>query len=153
MKSILKAHEKTLPDIASRDVRQPAPTLQDELRTKGNLKKKQRVGSKKALGSFFYFDLLEHWKEHGPAAIAAVYKDSPSTYLKCVAAVLPRDLNVNVNIYDGLTTDELRAQLLDLQAAAREFDRANRAPAKLELEGTAEPTPNLPAIPETDRLS
>ncbi len=93
--------------------------------------------ARQALGSHFYYDLFTHWREYGPEAIQKVYETDPATYLRCVVAVLPKQLDVTVTQYEGLSVDELRSELVNLQTAAREFDARPAAPAA----NGADPTP------------
>lgn len=65
--------------------------------------------------------------EHGAAAIVTVRTEKPDQYLKVIASILPKDLNINVNQMDGLTDDELIERIRALDATIRPF---------LELEGT-----------------
>ena len=104
--------------------------------------------ARKALGSYFYYDLFTHWREFGPAAIDRVYKDDPSTYLRCVVAVLPKQLDITLTQYEGLSVEELRAELVQLREVATTFDDApasKPAPtppepsAQLEPPGSGEP--------------
>ena len=78
--------------------------------------------ARQALGAHFYYDLFTHWREYGPEAIQKVYEDDPSTYLRCVVAVLPKQLDITVTQYEGLSVDELRTELLTLQSAAKQYD-------------------------------
>ena len=68
-------------------------------------------GARSKLGEEFLQDMLADWKEHGAAVISAVRIDKPDQYLKVVAAVLPKELNVKVSELDDLTDDQLARQL------------------------------------------
>lgn len=78
-------------------------------------------GSRNKLGERFIADLQADWEEHGPEAIEEVRTSKPDAYLKVVASILPRDLNVNVNKADELTDDELIRRIRDIDAAIRPF--------------------------------
>lgn len=67
-------------------------------------------GSRNKLGEKFVEDLLADWEENGVAAIKAMRDESPTNYCKVVASVLPKELNVTVEEYDGLSDDDLAAE-------------------------------------------
>lgn len=63
--------------------------------------------------------MLTDWEEHGPETIQAVRRERPDVYLKVVASVLPKDINVNVNPLEEATDEELIQRLRDLDHAIR----------------------------------
>lgn len=69
-------------------------------------------GSRNKLGEQFIADLHEDWKANGSAAIARVREEKPDQYLKVVASILPKELNVNTNPLGDISDDEL-AEFLD----------------------------------------
>lgn len=71
-------------------------------------------GSRNKLGEAFLADLHANWEEHGAETIEAVRVDKPDVYLKVVASILPRDLNVNVNNMDDKTDEELIERMRQL---------------------------------------
>lgn len=78
-------------------------------------------GARNKLGEAFLADMLTDWEEFGPAAIKEVRQTKPDQYLKVVAMILPRDLNVNINNMDQLTDDQLIERVRSLDAAIRPF--------------------------------
>lgn len=78
-------------------------------------------GNRNKLGEAFLNDLYEDWQKHGESVIQAVRKKKPDAYMKVVASILPKDLNVNVNKYDDMTDEELRQRLRDLHGSIAEF--------------------------------
>lgn len=78
-------------------------------------------GSRNKLGEAFLDDMLADWEKHGKGAIEKVRETKPDAYLKVVAMILPRDLNVNINNMDQLTDDELVERIRSLDAAIRPF--------------------------------
>lgn len=78
-------------------------------------------GSRNKLGEAFLSDMLADWEKHGPTAIEKVRTEKPDQYLKVVASILPRDLNVNINPLEEATDAELIQQLRDLQAVIGPF--------------------------------
>lgn len=95
-------------------------------------------GSRTRLGEAFLTDMMEDWENHGKSVIAAVRADKPDQYLKVVASILPKDLNVNVNSLDEVTDDELIKSIRELDAAIRPFLDAQGASEA--GEGTTAPT-------------
>lgn len=78
-------------------------------------------GSRNKLGEAFLEDMLSDWEANGPAAIVKVRETKPEQYLKVVAMILPRDLNVNINQTDHMTDDQLIQRIRSLDAAIRPF--------------------------------
>ena len=73
-------------------------------------------GARSKLGEEFVQDLLADWKEHGAKVIIDVREDKPDQYLKVVASILPKELNVKVSELDELTDDQLTSQLAFIAA-------------------------------------
>lgn len=73
------------------------------------------VGSRVKLGKVFLVALHDDFVEHGVSVIEAVRTGDPSTYLKVVAALLPKQIEVKEGAFDGVSDEELAA----LVAAAR----------------------------------
>ena len=73
-------------------------------------------GSKNKLGQAFVNDLYQHWQDNGLQAIEKVYQDKPDVYLKVVAQIIPRDINVNHEVGD-MTREQIieRIKQLDRQ--------------------------------------
>lgn len=78
-------------------------------------------GSRNKLGEAFIEDMLADWEANGPAAIVQVRKEKPDAYLKVVASILPKDLNVNINQTDHMTDEQLIERIRSLDAAIRPF--------------------------------
>lgn len=78
-------------------------------------------GARSKLGEAFIEDMLTDWEANGPAAIVTVRTDKPEVYLKVVASILPKDLNVNFNPSDGMTDEQLIERIRSLDAAIRPF--------------------------------
>lgn len=78
-------------------------------------------GSRNKLGEAFIEDMLADWEANGPAAIREVRETKPDAYLKVVASILPKDLNVNINQTDHLTDEQLVERIRSLDAAIRPF--------------------------------
>lgn len=81
-------------------------------------------GARNKLGEEFLQDMLADWEVNGKEAIARVRDEKPDAYLKVVASILPKELNVRVNEFDDLTDDQLARQLAAIatQLANAGFD-------------------------------
>jgi len=60
------------------------------------------VGARNRLGEKFLEDLHRDWREHGAKAIEAVRQNDPGTYLRVVASLVPRQMQLNVGLGDQL---------------------------------------------------
>jgi hypothetical protein len=101
-------------------------------------------GSRNKLSEAFFKDLLADWEQHGAAAIERFRDERPHEYVKVVAGVLPRQINMKVNEFDGLTDEQLERQLT---AALRDLAAAGFDPfAGAEAEGEPEPPEPLPTL-------
>ncbi|MGN6772634.1 MAG: hypothetical protein ACTHJQ_22710 [Rhizobiaceae bacterium] len=78
-------------------------------------------GSRNKLGEAFLEDMLADWEANGPAAIREVRETKPDAYLKVVASILPKDLNVNINQMDHMTDEQLVERIRSLDSAIRPF--------------------------------
>lgn len=78
-------------------------------------------GARSKLGEAFIEDMLADWEANGAAAIVKVRTDKPDAYLKVVASILPKDLNVNFNQADTMTDEQLIERIRSLDAAIRPF--------------------------------
>jgi len=78
-------------------------------------------GSRNKLAEAFITDMQADWEQNGVSVIAAVREEKPDVYLKVVASILPRDLNVNINPLEEADDDELVKRLRDLESIIRPF--------------------------------
>jgi hypothetical protein len=76
-------------------------------------------GSRNKLGEAFIQALADDFERHGVEAIERVRIEKPEAYIKVIASLLPKDLNLNVSKYDHLTDEQLivRLRMLTEQAA------------------------------------
>jgi hypothetical protein len=81
----------------------------------------RQKGARNKLGEAFLDALHEDFNEHGQAAIVQVRTEKPDQYLKVIASILPRDLNVNINPNDEMTDEQLIERIRSLDAAIRPF--------------------------------
>lgn len=87
----------------------------------GNIGGGRPKGSRAKLGEAFLDDMYADWQENGIAVIEAVRTDKPDVYLKVVASILPKDVNLNVNTMDELTDEQLIERIRALDATIRPF--------------------------------
>jgi hypothetical protein len=86
----------------------------------------RKPGSRNRLGEQFLEDLRDLWETQGPDVLARVARDDPSTLLKVIASLMPRDLNITGSVDIGI----------DAGSVLQNFRRAvellgNQAPARL----------------------
>ena len=72
-------------------------------------------GSRNKLGEAFIAALYADFQDHGEAVIEAVRTEKPDQYLKVIASILPKQLEIKEGAFDGVSDDDLAA----LIAAAR----------------------------------
>ena len=65
-------------------------------------------GSRNKLGEAFIAALHDDFLAHGPETIVTVREEKPDQYLKVIASLLPKEMNLNVNdTFSEMTDDEL----------------------------------------------
>lgn len=69
------------------------------------------LGARVKLSETFLKDLLEDWEQHGKTALAEARTKKPDVYLRVVASVLPKQLDVRRGAFEGLTDEQLFAKL------------------------------------------
>ena len=78
-------------------------------------------GSRNMLGEAFISAMHDDFLKHGVSAIQDVRENKPDAYLKVIASILPKDLNVNINKFEELSDAELASRLRDLQSIIQPF--------------------------------
>jgi hypothetical protein len=81
----------------------------------GNVKGRP-LGARSKLGEDFVRALAEDFKANGIAVIATVRAEKPDQYLKVIASLLPKEVEIKRQTLDGLTDDELAAGLEAVRA-------------------------------------
>jgi hypothetical protein len=76
-------------------------------------------GSRNKLGEAFITELYADWIAHGAKVIATVRDEEPAAYLKIVASLLPKQLEIKDNMFDGVADEELAAVLAYVRDALR----------------------------------
>ena len=101
-------------------------------------------GARHKLGEAFIEALHVSFQEQGADAIQRVIDDKPEQYLKVIASLLPKDINLNITDEIELTDDQLVQRMRDLTAAVAPFlDRAANAGAGDGEAASAEATARL----------
>jgi len=59
-------------------------------------------GDRNGLCDAFVRDLHDDWRQHGPSVLTSLRAEDPSTYVRVVAGLLPKENNLNVNAGDSL---------------------------------------------------
>jgi hypothetical protein len=84
------------------------------------------IGSRNKLGEQFIADLHETWKRRGIEAIERTIDDNPGQYLRVIAMLMPKDMNVNVRQLDDLSDEQLLRRLQQVTELARPLLLAGR---------------------------
>lgn len=84
-------------------------------------------GARNKLGEAFLEAMHTDFETHGADVIERVRKERPDQYLKVVASILPKDLNVNINNLDNLTDEQLTQRIRELGVALGPFLPASGA--------------------------
>jgi hypothetical protein len=87
----------------------------------------RKTGSRVKLSEAFLAALCEDFAEHGRETIERVRCEKPDAYLKVIASLLPKQIDVAVDPFDGMTDENLVALIKASDAAIREFMAASEA--------------------------
>lgn len=90
----------------------------------GNPKGRPR-GAKQKLSEEFVSALAQDWEQHGVEAIARVRKERPDQYLRVIASLVPRDIVLTSDPFDGMSDEDLEraiALLVEELRAERRYD-------------------------------
>lgn len=102
-------------------------------------------GARSKLGEQFVAALQADFEEHGKDVIEKVRMERPQDYLKVLASILPKELNVKVDALGEMTDDELEDTLARLRDLALALD-AQIAGAGTDAAREAKPTALLSAV-------
>ncbi len=64
------------------------------------------IGARAKLGEAFIAEMLADFLKHGRNAIERVRQEKPDQYLKVIASLLPKDINLSTSPSDEDLTDE-----------------------------------------------
>ena len=74
-------------------------------------------GSRNKLGEAFIQALHDDFQDHGVRAIETVREERPHEYLKVVASILPKQLEIKESAFDGISDEQLSAIVAAAAAA------------------------------------
>jgi hypothetical protein len=74
-------------------------------------------GSRNKLAEDFVRELQADFQEHGKVAIATVRSERPHEYLKVVASLLPKQIEVKEGAFDGVSDEQLAALVYAARSA------------------------------------
>ena len=93
-------------------------------------------GARNKLGEDFLADLHDSWKTHGADVIARVIETKPHEYLRVIASILPKQLEIKEAPFDGISDEELAALIVAARSAlglAEEGGDGTEEPGRQEL--------------------
>ena len=98
--------------------------------------------TRRAFNKRFLLDLAEDWQQHGREVFKRVRRESPASYLKVCAMLVPREMKLEHSGGVKAMTDEQIERSIELiqEMLAQREAAAN---AKV-IEGVAQPVPALP---------
>lgn len=103
----------------------------------------RQKGSRNKLGEAFIAALHADFQEHGVKAIETVRTERPHEYLKVVASLLPKQVEIKESAFDGLSDEELSALVVAARSALGVGESGVGGTG--DAEG-AEPAEGLPAV-------
>lgn len=71
-------------------------------------------GARNKLGEEFIQRLYEDFQANGPVVIEAVRLSKPDAYLKVIASILPKELNIKVSELEEMTDEQLNRRIREL---------------------------------------
>lgn len=78
-------------------------------------------GARHALTESFIKALHDSFVAHGPETIEAVRVEKPDQYLKVIASLVPKDVNLNISNTDEMSDAELAERIRDITATLAPF--------------------------------
>jgi len=76
-------------------------------------------GARSKLGEDFLAAMLDDFEAHGADAIARVREEDPSTYVRVIASLLPKEVKVDANPLKDVSDEELDRMLGVLAASLK----------------------------------
>jgi hypothetical protein len=98
--------------------------------------------TRRAFNKRFLLDLAEDWQQHGREVFKRVRRESPASYLKVCALLVPREMKIEHAGGVKAMSDE---QIEETIAAIQTMLAARAGEAAKVIEGEAEVVPSLPA--------
>jgi len=71
----------------------------------------RKPGARNKLSERFIADVEASWRQHGPSILDRVAREDPSTYLRAIVALQPRDVSIDISLDVQITEalENLRA--------------------------------------------
>ncbi len=101
-------------------------------------------GSRNKLGEDFLKAMQEDFAANGVEAITSVRNDRPHEYLKIIASILPKQIELKEGTFDGISDEQLAALVYAARAA---LGLAEGGGAREENPGQPQQVIELQAIP------
>jgi hypothetical protein len=79
-------------------------------------------GARNKLSYAFFTDIYEVWLAEGKKAIKDTIKSKPADFLRVVASVLPKHVEITEGMFDGISDEELAELLAAARAALAACD-------------------------------
>lgn len=108
----------------------------------------RRKGARAKLGEAFVADLLDDWEANGAEAIVKVRNEKPDAYLKVIASILPKEVNLSLQPFEEMTDEQLRQrakQLLEELGPVAAFAGGGNA-ERSEPEAARKPSGIIPPV-------
>lgn len=100
-------------------------------------------GSRNRLGENFIKALADNFETHGVATIETVRTERPHEYLKVVASLLPKQVEIKEGAFDGIGDDELSAIIVAARSALGVVGQGGNG---TEAEGEPQSPGDVPAV-------
>lgn len=76
------------------------------------------IGARNKLGEAFVHDLYENWRQFGSATIEQVRQEKPDAYLRVIAQVIPKQIELaGATSMDEMSDEDLIGFLVGLRSA------------------------------------
>jgi hypothetical protein len=76
-------------------------------------------GSRQELAREFLDDMRKIWGECGPDVLRRVVELDPAAFLRAMTAIMPKEIDLNVNRFDEMSLEQLKSQYAALAREAR----------------------------------
>lgn len=76
-------------------------------------------GSRQELAREFLDDMRTIWSECGKDVLMRVVESDPATFLRAMTAIMPKEIDLNVNRFDDMSLEQLKNQYAALAREAR----------------------------------
>lgn len=100
-------------------------------------------GSRNKLGEDFIQKLQADFQQHGETVIATVRAEKPAEYLKVVASLLPKQVEIREGAFDGVSDEQLAALV---SAARSALGTAEGVGIGTEAQASQKPTKPVQAV-------